>query len=563
MERATAALSTSELVLGRYRPLKPLGSGSSGSVWLARDERTGLEVALKIVTREGKAGDRAEREAGAAARLRHPRCQRIYEHAGDGRHIYIAYEYVPGSTLREATRAGKLSDSESVEAAAQVLEGLSHAHGRGIVHRDVKPANVLLADASEISVRLLDFGLARFAQADTLTAVGDVPGTLAYISPERLRGEAASPASDVWSVGVMLWESLAGRHPFWAPSLLGTSKKIEAGPPPLERARPDLPKPLVAAVERALDPDPARRPPAAELAKSLRVARRPAPAPPRPRIAPVRSGPVERAWKERELSLATRAVPALLAALFAGWTATTLPFYPAAWPVGLALVAGALAAFSPRGGLAFALLVPVFPLGNFSLGLALLYGVVAAIWFTLHLREPRAGLAFALGPLLAPIGALGLIPLALQPVRSGARRALQAGTAVLMAGIVAGLQHVALPFASGRIGSLGLDGERSPVHAAAVLRHSLLAHPTLALEALVLGAAAALLPAARRRGPWGIAVFGAALIVGSVLAAPHADPIPFLVTAWATCIALVLWERRQALLPRARMLSPRLKQLDG
>src|SRR6266545_6053881 len=121
MERATAALSSNELVLGRCRPIRPLGSGSSGSVWLARDERTGLDVALKIVTREGKAGDRADREAGAAARLRHPRCQRIYEHASDGRHVYIAYEYVPGGTLREATRKGKLSDAGAVEAIAQVL----------------------------------------------------------------------------------------------------------------------------------------------------------------------------------------------------------------------------------------------------------------------------------------------------------------------------------------------------------------------------------------------------------------------------------------------------------
>src|SRR3954454_1133718 len=137
MARATAALSTSELVLGRYRPLKPLGSGSSGSVWLARDERTGLEIALKVVPREGRVADRAEREAGVAARLRHPRCQRIYEHAADNSHIYIAYEYVPGCTLREAIRGNRLTDRDAVEAAAQILEGLAHAHAKGIVHRDV------------------------------------------------------------------------------------------------------------------------------------------------------------------------------------------------------------------------------------------------------------------------------------------------------------------------------------------------------------------------------------------------------------------------------------------
>ncbi len=188
MSSPAFALPQRQLVLDRYRPLKPLGSGASGSVWLARDERTGLEVALKIVPREGKAAARAEREAEAAARLRHERCLRAYDFGGDVGHVYIAYEYVAGCTFREALRAGRLRDRDAVEAAAQILDGLAHAHARGIVHRDVKPSNVLLADDDRISVRLLDFGLAQFDAADTLTAVGDVPGTLAYISPERLDG---------------------------------------------------------------------------------------------------------------------------------------------------------------------------------------------------------------------------------------------------------------------------------------------------------------------------------------------------------------------------------------
>jgi hypothetical protein len=551
MQRASVALSSSELILGRYRPIKPLGGGSSGSVWLARDERSGLDVALKIVPQEGKTGARAEREAGAAAKLRHPRCQRIYAQASDGRHVYIAYEYVPGATLREATRAGRLTDAGAVEAAAQILEGLAHAHSRGIVHRDVKPANVLLEDGPDISIRLLDFGLARFAEAETLTAVGDVPGTLAYISPERLQGEAASPASDVWSVGVMLWEALAGRHPFWAPSLLATSKKIEAGAPPLAKARPDLPKPLVAAVSRALDLDPMQRPAAAELAKILRLARRTRATSQAPAPRPVTAPPV------------ARVLPAVLAALFAGWAAGAVSFYPTGWPVGLALIAGMLTFFSARGGLALALLVPVFPLGNTSLGLALLYAGFAALWFLLHLREPRAAFSFVLGPLLYPLALLGFLPLALQPVRAAWRRALHAGTAVLTAGLVAGLGHEALPFGAGRIGSLGLDEARSPIHAAGVVRHAVFAHPALALEALVLASAAALLPLARRKGLWGIAVYGALAIMGTVLAAPHASPVPAVLAGWGTCVGLVLWQTRARWLPRARPLIPQpARQLD-
>src|ERR671930_2090052 len=272
MAEAAPAVAPRELVLDRYRPLRPLGSGGSGSVWLARDEQTGLDVALKIVAREGKAGHRAEREAAVAARLRHERCLRAYACGSDTRHVYIAYEYAPGRTLRDALRAGEVRDPEAVETAAQVLEGLAHEHARGVVHRDVKPANVLLADGDEISVRLLDFGLAQTEDAETLTAVGDVPGTLAYIPPERLAGEVSGAAGGVWGGGVLLWGGRAGVHPFWTSSPLETARAIEHGAPSLAEARPDLPRSLTAAVDDALALDPDRRPPAARLAHALREA---------------------------------------------------------------------------------------------------------------------------------------------------------------------------------------------------------------------------------------------------------------------------------------------------
>ena len=239
-----------------------------------------------------------------------------------------------------------------------MLEALAHAHGRGIVHRDVKPANVLLADGEEISIRLLDFGLAQLADADTLTAHGDIPGTLAYISPERLRGESGGPASDVWAVGVMLWEALAGWHPFWAPSLLATAKKIEAGAPPLALARPDLPKPLVATVDARARPRSGRGPRAAELAErcgSRDGSPRSRPPTPRPALPPP--------------PLARRAVPRALPALFAGCAGRHghFPSIPRGWPLGLASAAGRLTLLHARGGLALALAVPVFPLGNLSL----------------------------------------------------------------------------------------------------------------------------------------------------------------------------------------------------
>src|SRR3954451_6362026 len=271
MRMVSPAALAHDLVLGRYRPLRPLGSGGMGHVWLARDERSGLDVALKIVGREGKAPARAEREAAAAAALRHPRCQRIYALARDPTHVYIAYEYIPGRTMRDALRSGLLDDRRAVEAAAQICEALAHAHRRGIVHRDVKPANVLLAEGDGVDVRLLDFGLAMMAEFDTLTAHGDVPGTLAYIAPERLAGDPATAAADVWGVGVILWEALAGEHPFWTSDLLATSRRIQSGAPPLEDLRPDLPHALQDLVASTLVVDPRRRPSAERLAHDLRT----------------------------------------------------------------------------------------------------------------------------------------------------------------------------------------------------------------------------------------------------------------------------------------------------
>jgi len=407
------------LFLGRYRAVRPLGSGGSGSVWLARDEQSGRDVAVKVVPREGKTGERARREAQAMAKLDHPRCLRAYACGRDAENVYIAYAFVPGSTFRESLRAGAVTDAKAVEVAAQVLEGLAHAHERGIVHRDVKPANVLLAaerDAEEdVSVRILDFGLARFAEGETLTAAGDVPGTLAYIAPERLQGEPAEAAGDVWSVGVLLYEALAGRHPFWRPSLAETAEAIAEGAPPLRTERPDLPDRLLAVVDRALVLDPKRRPSAAKLARLLR-----------------RSRGDDRGTAKTVASLQRRVLPAISAGAYAAGAAALLPFYPARAPLPLGLAAAALAVASPRLGVAFALAVPILPLGNAALGLALLYAAIAS--------------------------ALGL---ALVLSRGAARRAVLAGGAVVL---LAAVQAVR----AGPIG-LGLPGSRHPLAVAEAL----------------------------------------------------------------------------------------------
>ena len=512
------ALHHDHLVLGRFRPLRPLGSGGSGSVWLVRDERSARDVALKVVPREGKAGSRAEREVEAAARLRHPRCLRALALERDDHHVYVAYEYVPGKTLRQCLRSGELDDAASVEVGAQVLDALAHAHGKKVLHRDVKPGNVMVEDRDELSVRLLDFGLAQFEEAETLTAAGDVPGTLAYIAPERLAGHEANGAADVWSVGVLLWESLAGRHPFSSFSPLETAKRVQEGAPPLASLRPDLPRALAATVDRMLDPDPSRRPGAKEAAVRLRMAW--SEVGERPRAVTSRT------------TLAERASHAGLSALFAGATAWMLPFFPSGWPFLLGALVAMAALASPNAGLALALAVPVLPLGNASLGLAVAYSAFAALWLGLFWRDPRSSFLFLAGPVFAAFQALPLVTVAFPDARGVLRRGALAAAAALSAGAVAGIR-------SGE--TLDLHATSSPREALAALSDYLSASPEIWIGAVVLTAATLAVPFARRRGLWGIAAWGSAFLAAALIGTGGAvGAFPLVLWVWLAAAILAL-----------------------
>jgi len=532
MTDATTA-SAGELVLGRYRPLSPIGSGGSGSVWLARDERNGRELALKIVAREGKAGSRAEREAEAASRLRHRGCLRPLDFGYDEGHVYIAYEHVPGKTLRQALRDGTIDDRRAIEICAQVLEALEHAHSQGIIHRDVKPANILLANEAEIDVRLVDFGLAQFAEAETLTELGDIPGTLAYISPERLSGGESTAATDIWSVGVALWEALVGWHPFWAGSMLETARRIETGAPSLEAMRPDLPRPLLAAIESALAQDPKDRPGAGDLARVLRRA--------------LAHGTERRREAKQPLVGALRRPdPARLAhalanAVLVAWGASLFPFYPAHAQIPLAFLAGFVSLARPLGGSAFAFSLLFLPLGNYSLGLALAFALATTCWLAFNRREPLTMQLPLLGPIAAALGALFLLPLLLLPIRGGARRALIAFGAFSLALITAGMNGGRFPLTDGRTPlGIGIEGSTSLTSVSGALMRALYERPTLLGQGLLLALAATLLPLARRKGRWGSVAFASSLIVAALLPFPSVAATPVIAGAWITVLALVL-----------------------
>ncbi len=201
--------------------------------------------------------------------------------------------------------------------------------------------------------------------------------------------------------------------------------------------------------------------------------------------------------------------------------------------------------FRPRAGLAVALAVPVLPLGNISFGLALLYGALALAWLVLCWREPRGGLLFALGPLLVPLSALGLVPLAAATLRAGPRRAAQAGLAVLVAALVAGMRHAALPLvgSSPPLG-LGIAGARDPLDVAGSLARAAAAHPGLLVEAVVFAAVALALPFAHARGRWGAAALGGAMLAATVVAVPSAPAASLAAAAWLTAAAVALRARR-------------------
>jgi eukaryotic-like serine/threonine-protein kinase len=269
-----------QIVLGdRYTLVELLGHGGMAKVYLARDNSLDREVALKVL-REQYADDeefveRFRREAMSAAALNHPGIVQVYDR-GRFEHgtYYIAMEYVPGGTLKERIKGeGNLAPREAAEIASRVADALAVAHNRGIVHRDIKSQNVLLTASGEAKVS--DFGIARAASSKTMTQTNTVLGTLAYMSPEQVRGERVGPASDLYSLGVVLYEMLTGELPYQDDDPIATAMKHLDEPPRKPREMNSaVPEELDALVVKLLAKDPEDRyASAASLSEGLRRVR--------------------------------------------------------------------------------------------------------------------------------------------------------------------------------------------------------------------------------------------------------------------------------------------------
>jgi hypothetical protein len=272
--RPPASIAAGTRIGGRYRLAARLAGGGSAEIWRAHDQRLDRDVALKLphphLVAEARTRRQLAAEARAAAGLTHPGIVRVYDVVADGPQPAVVLELVEGESLAtRLDRQGRLPPTEVARIGAQVGDALLHAHGHGVVHRDIKPGNILIDPGGQ--ARLVDFGIARLLDeaAERLTLTGTVAGTMGYMAPEQLAGGEITPRTDVYALGAVLFRALTGRLPFEATSPVALAEAQRNGPPPAAELPVD--PALAAIVLAALSPDPADRPrTAGALAEALR-----------------------------------------------------------------------------------------------------------------------------------------------------------------------------------------------------------------------------------------------------------------------------------------------------
>jgi serine/threonine-protein kinase len=268
---------TEKILANRYRLTEQIGMGGMAIVYKAVDLRTGHNVAVKVLRPEYNEDrefiSRFQREAEAASKMTHHNIVNLLDVGMDGENRYLVMEYVQGKTLKAVIQErGKLSAPLASQIAIRILSALEHAHRNGIVHRDIKPQNILVHEDGHIKVA--DFGIARIADSATLTHGDNVMGSVHYFSPEQARGEGATAASDIYSTGIVLYEMLTGRVPFDGDNPVAVAMQhLHAAPAPIQSISPDVPPSIVRVCMKAMEKNPAARyQTAREMAADLRVA---------------------------------------------------------------------------------------------------------------------------------------------------------------------------------------------------------------------------------------------------------------------------------------------------
>jgi hypothetical protein len=423
------AQSGQSLVLDRYRLVRRLGAGGFGVVWLAHDEHLDRAVAVKRIGVMGQDPARAEREALAAARLGHAGIVALYEAGRDDEAVYLVSELVRGRTLGQLIEEGALSDRDVLRIGVALCDALTHAHGRGVVHRDVKPGNVIVPDDPASGVaKLTDFGIARVLGDDALTRTGDVVGTLAYMAPEQAEGRQAGEPADLYSLAIVLYEALAGVNPVRGRGPAATARRVGARLPPLARLRRDLPHELCLAIDDAVLPRPEQRGSLRDLRDALQDAMKEVEDEPGAVLAS-RTEAVGRvgvaAMPNRP---SDRVLGAGLAAALAAAALQWLGPEPLVAPGIGAAVAGVMCALAPRAGWLVCAAVLIAWLAVPAGGVALVMAAALAP-VPLLLRRARGGWwsAPAIAPLLDVIaGGAAWLAIAGQAARPWHRAALGA-----------------------------------------------------------------------------------------------------------------------------------------